>query len=401
MDNHKAWAERFRAELEGNILPFWERKVIDRKRGGFFGTIDSAGTVHPDAPRSLVVNARILWTFSAAARLLDGAWRDTADWAYDAITSRFWDGEYGGLFWMMGADGTPLSTRKQVYGQAFGIYALAEHFRATGNAASLDFAKRLFALIDGHCRDADGLGYLEARDRDWRPLEDVRLSDKDLNSPKSMNTHLHVLEGYTNLLRVWRDPLLLARQTEVLTVMLDHIVDHGHFRLFFDMGWRPMSDHVSFGHDIEGNWLLVEAAEVLGDAGLRARAKEAALSLAEAVLAQGVEPDGSVLYEADGQGRLIDVKKHWWAQAEAVIGFYNAYQLSGDEKFLNASHRVWDYIDTKVINRVHGEWYAKLTREGVPLTDSEDPDAYIVGPWKCPYHNARACFEMIERLSKK
>jgi mannobiose 2-epimerase len=216
-----------------------------------------------------------------------------------------------------------------------------------------------------------------------------------------MNTHLHVLEAYTNLIRVWPDPGLISRQRELLEIMMDHIVDGGtgHFKLFFDMQWNPLSRNVSFGHDIEGSWLLVEAAQVLGDPVLLARARKLAVSMAISVAEQGLDRDGSVFFEADGDGLIIDAKKHWWVQAEAVIGFYNAWQITHEVRFREASRRAWDYIEGHVVDRVHGEWHAKLTREGVPLTEAEDPEACLAGPWKCPYHNARVCYEMLERLA--
>jgi mannobiose 2-epimerase len=392
-----------RQELVGNILPFWMRHAVDRENGGFHGTIDCDLNIEKEAPRASVINTRILWTFSAACRLIGGEYRETADWAYDYVTNKFWDPEFGGLYWMVDHRGRPISTRKQIYAQAFGIYALAEYFRATGNAASLDLARRLFGLIEEHSYDPVFKGYLEARDREWKPLADVRLSEKDLNSPKSMNTHLHVMEGYTNLLRAWRDPALEAKLAELLELTMDRIVDGttGHVRMFFDERWNSFSGHVSFGHDIESSWLIVEAAEVLGDAGLIERARKLAVAMAAAVYAQGLDRDGSLFYAADASGVLVDSKKHWWAQAEAVVGFYNAYQISGEARFLTAARRAWDYIEAKVVDRVHGEWHAKLTPGGVPLTAEEDADAYLVGPWKCPYHNARVCYEMIERLKKQ
>jgi mannobiose 2-epimerase len=403
MSQTAAWAARIRQELVGNILPFWMRHAVDRENGGFYGAIDENLHVETEAERSAVLNTRILWTFSAASRLIGREYQETADWAYDAITKKFLDPKYGGLFWMLDYRGNPVSTRKQTYAQAFGIYALAEYFRATGNAASLDHARRLFHLIEERACDPVFKGYLEARARDWRPLADVRLSEKDLNSPKSMNTHLHILEAYTNLLRVWRDPLLVARQSELLDLTMERILDpaSGHLKLFFDEKWNSLSDHASYGHDIEGSWLIVEAADVLGDAGLTERARKLAVTMAGAVYEQGLDKDGSLFYEADAHGRLIDPKKHWWAQAEAVVGFYNAYQISGDQRFLDASRRAWDYIEAKVVDKVHGEWHAKLSPEGIVLTAAEDPDVQLVGPWKCPYHNARLCYEMIGRLEEQ
>ena len=397
-----AWAEEFHKELVGNILPFWMRHTVDREHGGFYGTVENDLTIVKDAPRASVINTRILWTFSAATRLIGGQYREMADHAYDYILAKFWDADYGGVYWMVDHLGNPISDRKQIYAQAFCLYAMAEYYRASGKPESLALAKSLFALIEEHSYDPLHKGYVEARGRDWRALDDMRLSDKDLNSPKSMNTHLHIMEAYTNLLRVWRDGALEAKQAELIAVTIDHIVDAktGHFKLFFDERWSSLSRHVSFGHDIEGSWLLVEAAEVLGDAALIRRARELAVTMAQAVYDQGLDKDGSVFHESDGAGVFIDPKKHWWAQAEAVVGFYNAYDISGSAHFLTASRRAWDYIEAHVVDKVHGEWHAKLTPGGVPLTAEEDPDAYLVGPWKCPYHNARVCYEMIERLEK-
>jgi len=392
--------ERVRTELVHNILQFWMSRVVDREHGGFYGLIDENGHVDGQSPRASVVNTRILWTFSAATRVLGEQYRSTADRAYDYILKKFWDMEQGGLFWMLDWQGNPISERKQTYGQAFGIYAFAEYFRASGEPAAAETAKRLFRLLEEHCHDRDFRGYVEALGRQWQPLADMRLSEKDLNCPKSMNTHLHVMEAYTGLLRLWRDDLLEARQAELLDIMLDRIVDSGsgHLRLFFDQQWNSVSPHVSYGHDIEASWLLVEAAEVLGDAKRMERAREHAMKLATAVLQEGVDRDGSVFYEADGSGALVDSNKHWWVQAEAVVGFTNAYQISGDQRFRTAASRVWDYIEAKVVDRVHGEWHSRLSRDGVPLTAENDPETYLVGPWKCPYHSARACLEMIERL---
>jgi cellobiose epimerase len=401
-DDNRQWRDRIRRELTGNILPFWTDRALDPD-GGFYGLIDCDLNVDRTAERSLVLNTRILWTFSAASRLAGGGHRKVADHAFDYIMRKFRDTEYGGLFWMLDHDGNPVSDRKQIYGQAFGIYALAEYYRAAKNPESLAFARELFALIDRYGHDAAGGGYIEARARDWSALDDMRLSEKDLNCPKSMNTHLHVMEAYTNLLRVWRDPLLEKRQTELLRVIMDRVFNArtGHQIMFFEQDWRPLSDMISFGHDIEASWLLVEAAETLGDEMLIKRAREIAVMLAWSIYRQGIDSDGSLFYEAYGNGALKDANKHWWAQAEAVVGFYNAYQLTGDPCFLNASRRAWNYIEEKIVDRRHGEWHAKLSPAGIPYRADQDGDACLAGPWKCPYHNARTCFEMLGRIKER
>jgi mannobiose 2-epimerase len=395
-----AWAVRIEKELLGNILPFWMRHTVDRENGGFYGTVDCDLHVEKESPRAAVINARILWTYSAACRLYGAKYREIADWAYDYIVTKFWDAENGGIYWMLDYQGNPLSDRKQIYAQAFAAYGMAEYFRATGRPESLECAVRLFHLIEEHSYDPIAKGYLEACGRDWTALEDMRLSEKDLNSPKSMNTHLHVMEAYTNLLRVWKGPQLQFKHKELLEVTMDRIVDNstGHFKLFFNKQWNSLSDHVSFGHDIEGSWLILEAAEVLGDAALIERARKLAVTMAQAVYSEGLDRDGSLFYERNAAGVMTDPNKHWWAQAEGVVGFYNAYQVSGERRFLDEAYRVWEYIEDKIVDQVHGEWHAKLKPGGTPYTAEEDGDACLVGPWKCPYHNSRVCYEMIERL---
>ena len=400
--SRKDWAARIRKELTENILPFWMRLSVDRQNGGFYGKIDCEGKPDPQAQRSAVLNTRILWTYSAASRLLGGQYRQMAGRAWDYIIERFWDQERGGIFWMLDHRGAPVSCRKQIYAQAFAVYAMAEFLRATGHAESMERARQLFQLIEDKSYEAVHQGYLEACSREWGALEDMRLSEKDLNCPKSMNTHLHVLEAYTNLLRVWRTPELLARQKELLELTMGRIVDcaTGHFKMFFDTQWNSLTDHVSFGHDIEGSWLIVEAAEAAGDADLLDRARKLAVHMAQSVYDEARDTDGSIFYEADSSGRLVDPNKHWWAQAEAVVGFYNAWQISGQEHFLDAAYRAWEYIEDKVIDKARGEWHAKLKPDGTPFTETEDADACLAGPWKCPYHNSRMCFEMLERLGK-
>ncbi len=309
----RAWSARIESELTGNILPFWMRHAVDAENGGFYGTIFNDLRIDKASPRSAVINARILWTFSAACRLGDDAYRQTADRAWGYIRDKFWDAEHGGVYWMVDYLCQPLSDRKQIYAQAFAIYALSEYYRATGNAESLGRAKQLYRLIEAKSFEPVYGGYLEACSRDWGALDDMRLSEKDLNSPKSMNTHLHVMEAYTNLLRVWPDPALCASQKALLEVTLDHIVDdaRGHFRLFFDNRWNSLTDHVSFGHDIEGSWLILEAAEVLGDPALLERSRKLSVRMAQAVYDEGLDKDGSLFYEADAKGELIDPNKHW------------------------------------------------------------------------------------------
>ena len=396
METLRSLAEAARAELVDHILPYWAERTPDPVHGGFVGRIDGHGRLVAGAPKGGVLNARILWTFAAACRALGTArWCAEADRAYAALQGPFRDREHGGVYWSVTADGRPLETKKQVYAQAFAVYALAESVRLTGDPEALAWAQELYGLIETHAVDPVHGGYLEAFSREWGPAADVRLSEKDDDAPKSMNTHLHVLEAYTTLYRVWPDPALAGRLRDLIRIFLDRVLDpaSGHLTCFFDEDWTRTSALVSFGHDVEATWLLDEAATVLGDGALTEAVRAATVPVVRRTIAEGLDADGGLLNERHADGRLDD-DKHWWPQAEAVVGFLNAYQATGDDAFAEAALRTWAFIQRHVVDRDAGEWHFRVSRAGVPYRDEEDK----VGPWKCPYHNARACLEIIERV---
>ena len=277
--------------------------------------------------------------------------------------------------------------------------ALAEYARAAGEPDALTRALRLVGLIGSAARDSRRGGYFETCERDWTLAVDQRLSEVDMDEKRSMNTHLHLLEAYATLLRVHEDATVRLRLRELIEIFLHRILNPitRHFILFFDERWRPRSKKISFGHDIEGSWLLCEAAEILGDAELVARVREVAVEMAQAVYEQGIDADGGLLYEADVTG-IIDSAKHWWPQAEAVVGFLNAAQLSGLPHFLRAAERSWAFIEEHIVDREHGEWFSLASQSGADQKADQKPDQEKVGPWKCPYHNSRTCFEVMQRL---
>ena len=374
-------------ELTRDILPFWERRMQDGC-GGFHGRIDGQGRLDPKAPKGAILNARILWTFSAAYRLLgDPAWEAVARNAFLQIRDRFYDPEYGGVYWSLDPEERPLDTKKQFYAIAFAIYGLSEFFRATGEEEALELAIRLFRDIEGHSLDTDKGGYLEAAQRDWSPISDMRLSDKDRNDAKTMNTHLHILEGYTALYRVWRDEGLRRSLTALVELFLDRIArPDGHLGLFFDEDWREQSATVSFGHDIEASWLLLETAEALEDAALMERVRSCSIRMADAA-AEGLQGDGGMIYESDPDAGTKDTDRHWWVQAETVTGCLWQYRLRGDETWLERACACWSFIKDHMISP-DGEWYWSVRETGAPHLDEDR-----AGFWKCPYHNGRMCLE--------
>lgn len=374
--------------LEQNILPYWANKMADHERGGFYGRRDGHDRLFADAPRGAILNARILWAFSAAYRVLQKPeYLETATRALDYFTEHFVDKECGGVFWSVGADGNPMETKKQSYAIGFAIYGLSEYARATGDDNSLQTAIRLFNDMEKHCYDQSYGGYHEALTRDWQPIADMRLSDKDENGDKTMNTHLHILEPYTNLYRVWPDTRLRKRIVELLGIFTDKLMNPQthHLDLFFDEQWHGKRNIESFGHDIEASWLMTEALEVLGDRELAVKVMPAVRMIAQAS-EDGLQTDGSMMNELHTDSGALDANRDWWVQCECVIGEINMGHY-------DKAARCLQFILDNLVDNEHGEWYWGIKADGAPDTDNDH-----AGFWKCPYHNTRMCLEIAERL---
>ena len=383
--------------LTGNILPFWIEKMVDRENGGFYGRIDGHGNLHADAEKGGILNARILWTFSAAYRVLGKPeYLEMATRAKDYILVHFYDKEFGGTYSSLDRHGNPKDTKKQFYAIGFMIYGLSEYVRATGDKEALDYAIRLFECIEEHSLDVLYNGYIEACTREWGEIADMRLSELDANYPKSQNTHLHIIEPYANLYRVWKDERLEKALRNIIGIFTDKILnpETNHLDLFFEKDWTRGAGHLeSYGHDIECSWLMHEAALVLGDYEVLKKVEEIVPLVAKAS-EKGLNPDGSMIHEANLDTGHADNDLHWWVQAEAVVGFYNIYQHFGDESALEKSFHCWQYIKENLIDFEAGEWYWSRRPDG-----SINKDDDKAGFWKCPYHNGRMCIEIIERIT--
>ena len=382
-------------ELEGNILAFWRDKMTDQVHGGFLGRIDGNGVAHPEAEKGAMLNACILWAFSAAYRVTRTLeWLSTATRAKDYFVSHFIDKECGGVYWSLNPDGTPKDTKKQTQAIGFAIYGLSEYTRATGDQDTLALALSLYHDIEDHAYDPENNGYIEALTRDWKPIGDMRLSDKDENASRTMNTHLHIIESYTNLLRCLNEQdddndELRASVVNLLHIFTDIIINRqtGHLDLFFNDWWEGKRNVESFGHDIEAAWLLHEAALVLGDVDIDDVVRRVAKAADE-----GVQPDGSMVYEHWKDTGRTDTQRQWWTLCENVIGHLDLYQYYGDRDALGVALSCWDFIKRRIVDHEQGEWLWSVDAEGRP--NRKDDKA---GFWKGPYHNSRLCLEVLER----
>jgi len=387
------WIGELKFELT-DIQRFWSESMIDQRHGGFLPGMNTLHQIDVAGQKGVVLNARILWAFSALAIHHDPVCRQYAGRAYDYLRNFFRDPEHKGYYWSVTFDGKPGQTRKQVYAQAFVLYGLCEYFSLTRDPAILQEAIDLFGLIESNCLNQVSGGYLEAFSREWNPLTDWRLSEKDLNEPLSANTHLHLLEAYTSLARIKPSQPVIGAIQRLQQIFENHFLNaNGHLNLFFNLNWEAAGTLISYGHDIETSWLLQESNGVLpGPA--REPIMKWIQKAGRSYLDEALLPDGSSRYEADPAQDHDDHDRHWWVQAEGMVGLLNAYRNDGDPRFLEASGRIWAYILANLKDPLSGEWYWRIDRHGHWL-----PDDSIAGFWKCPYHNTRACLEGIKRLS--
>lgn len=390
-----AYRDELDAELT-NILDYWINNTPDKKEGGFLGRIDNDNHVISGSAKGSVLNARILWSFSAAYNFNGKIeYLDMADRACQYIIDHIIDKTYGGVYWSVDHAGNKLDGKKQVYASAFTIYALSEYYKASKKQEALDKAVELFRLLVDKSFDWAKTGYFEAFTEDWQPIADLRLSAKDANEKKTMNTHLHVIEAYTNLYRIWPDKTLRSHIILLLNNFTDHFIDEkkGHLNLFFDENWTLRSSLVSYGHDIEAAWLLLDSAEIINDAASIEKLRACAIKISDASM-EGLDNDGGLWYEYEPAADYLVKEKHWWVQAEAMVGFIHTWQITGKSKYLRLSIGVWEFVKNKIRDKVNGEWFWGIYEDGKPMR-SEDK----AGIWKCPYHNSRACITIVNRIN--
>lgn len=434
--------ESVKNELFTNILPYWEKHARDTVNTGFFGKIDNDNNKYTQVSRSIVMTARFLWTYSAIARLCkDKKYLEMADFAYDVIINKYFDKKNGGVYWSVNPDGSPDVRKKQIYGEAFCCYGLSEYAAAVKelieegevspcaqaseksescstlsagdtpatpplSQEAMNKALDLFYLMEEHAFDKKEGGYIEACNENWKATKDMMLSSKDMNCPKSMNTNLHVMEAYTNLYRslpvVFPDAKgirgeIAGALSALVRVSVEKILQaNAHLGMFFDMDWNLLADEISYGHDIEASWLLWEAACELENEELKDEIRDTVIRVADVALEEGFDKENGCMENfLKDKGSVRDRNRVWWNQAEAMNGFYNAWEMTKDNKFKEACILQWKWIMDYQVDKVGGEWWAELDENGNPILKEAKG-----GNWKTSYHNGRTCMELLRRAGK-
>ncbi|WGK83260.1 AGE family epimerase/isomerase [Vibrio aestuarianus] len=392
----KKWKAEITDEATG-ILDFW-LNMQDKHLGGFYCYADYTGNIDTEHEKAVLLHSRILWTFSSAYRVLgDERYLAAAEHCYQFMIDKALDADKGGVYWLLDKNGNVTDSQKHVYNQGFAIYALSEFYLASGKTEAVEIAMNLFKLIEEHAFDVTYGGYREAFDKHWNPIENQLVCDtaEGILAEKSMNTHLHVLEAYTVLFQATKSEEVEAKLSALCQLMSEKVVDETlHYGLFFTRDWHCVSGDVSYGHDIEGTWLMDDAAKQLKNRDLAEKVFGQSYDMACVTSVEGLDRDGAVFNELR-EGHLLDSDRIWWVQAEAMVGFFNAYQKKNTPLLLDNALGCWNIIQGQLKDRVNGEWFWKVKRNGQTYKGLPK-----VEPWKCPYHNGRACLEMIKRIAE-
>lgn len=387
----------FNTELQ-SIIKWWAEHAVDESNGGFWGQIEADGTPVVDANKGIILNTRLLWFFSEAALFTkDQKVLELATRSYHYLIEKFDDKEFGGFIWEVDKCGKPYDGKKQTYAQSFAIYGLSAFYQLTNDQSALKKAMDTFHLLESKAYESNRGGYLEAFSQSWQEIQDMRLSEKDANLPKTMNTHLHVLEAYTNLYKVTKDEVVGLALKRLLNNFQSTIVDHStyHLRLFMCRNWGDHSETYSYGHDIEASWLLQKSLVALGHPKTTNQLRQTVLNLADTCLNEGIGALGQVYDEININTGKVNQESCWWVQAESIVGFLTAYELTGNPSYIEAVNGIWQFVKAYHLDANNGEWHWLSV-----LDQNSDNNHYKAGFWKGPYHNGRAMIESIQILNR-
>ncbi len=396
----KQWVDthisRLETMLRENIVSFWLAKSIDQKYGGYTIGFGPEGQERLNSPKMIVSQARTLWLFSRLIRAGYGSEKmvKAAAHGYAFLTKHMWDHEHGGFYWEVDVTGQiKRNTLKHLYGQSFGLYALSEYYLATKNSAVLTFANRFFDLLDSRAHDKVHGGYNEAFHPDWRLAADVESPMGTRDNQKLMNTHLHLLEAFTTYHRASQSPVARQRLMELILIQSNTVIrkDVGAGTDRYAQDWTPISTRVSYGHDIENVWLLMDACDAIGQS--NRPLMDFYTALYGYSYQYGYDTTHGGFYDSGEFFQPADRReKTWWVQAEALVSALYMYRLTGDIQYANVFARTFDFVDRHMADWTTGEWHETTSAAGLARHGNK------AHAWKCGYHNGRAMIECLEIL---
>ena len=398
---HEGEIELLEKILKENITEFWYPSTLDYELGGYRLNHDIKGQWQGPAPKALVTQSRSVWFFSRLVRSGYGTQEhlEAARHGYRFLSKKLWDSEYGGFFWEVDAAGETATTpEKHLYGQSFGLYALSEYALATNDTGALELARKLFQILEYRAHDQRYGGYREYFLRDWfTPAQDAIGQMKTGPSVKLMNTHLHLMEAVTTYYQATRDPVARERLIELIQIESNTVVRKqvGACTDKYYRNWVPMAgpefDRISYGHDIENVWLLVEACDTAGIS--NGPFLDLYTTLSDYSLTFGFDWNKGGFYDRGSFGKDADNRdKVWWVQAEGLVGTLRMFQLTNDARYREAFSKTLEFISDEMVDWEGGDWFATVSEDGVPSGEK-------AGPWKSPYHNGRAMIECLKMLA--
>jgi mannobiose 2-epimerase len=384
------------------VIPFWFPRSLDTEHGGYIVHYGPTGEPLDGGVKMIVTQARQLWLSSALlrSRYATPAVREAADHGYRFLRDVMWDRANGGFFWQVDRAGKVQRAQKHLYGQAFGVYAVAEYALATGDKSALAFALDAFRLIDAKAHDVRYGGYREYFAADWSPAPPS--DTPPLGAPadlKLMNTHLHLLEAWTTLLRASADPVVRERLIELVGIETHAVVRAG-WTAHTDRhraDWTPILDpaaaRVSYGHDLENIWLVSDALDALN------QPVAPYTEFFKAVFAYskqyGWDDAKGGFFDSGPKGQPADRRqKVWWTQAEVIVAALEMYRQTRDPIYLDVFENTWRFIDSAQTDWKHGEWFESIAPDGTPSKSNKGT------PWKAGYHNGRALLQVLDRLAR-
>jgi len=402
--------------LVNELLPFWTSRMVDDKNGGYITHFDKDGRDTREDEKSLIAQTRCLYTLSSAHRAGYGGGKlaDLAKHGADFLIDKMWDREHEGFYWMMDRKGNVKIDKKIIYGQSFAIYSLSEYTLATGDRGGIEYAERVFDLIQKYCADTMYGGYREMFERDWT----LRGPGSAGGDRKTLDVHMHLMEAFTTLYECTGKDVHRRKLLEVIDILqkrINHPVYRSGIPQFFGdwtvapqikfeiiWGWdrftgegqkANVTDNTCFGHNAEFAWLLIHALEVLGiDSGIY---RNDFRTIFDHIVNNGVDTEyGGVYVEGPHSGGVSDREKEFWQQAEVLTGLLDAFLMFKEPAYWESYVLVHRFVFDKMINKGVGEWYPLMTREGEPIW------THMGHSWKINYHTVRSMVLSIDKLNR-